>query len=193
MTCFTTGTVVTTLKGEVAIEDLEVGDRVVTRDNGLQTVRRISWRTYDFGQLSQVPHLHPILVSAGALGKGLPESDMLVSPNLRILETGAAAQAFGAGKDSLKAAKNMVDSRTIRACSVLGVTYVHVEFHRHETILANGAWVEAFHSADPALGPVGNAQRLEMFEVFPELREPAASAMPAPATAYQAAERHAGH
>ncbi|MFZ1661095.1 MAG: Hint domain-containing protein, partial [Paracoccaceae bacterium] len=102
MTCLTTGTFVTTLKGEIAIEDLEVGDRVVTRDNGLQTVRRISRRTFDFGQLSQVPHLHPILVSTGSLGKGLPENDMLVSPNLRILETGAAASALGAGKDSLK-------------------------------------------------------------------------------------------
>ena len=168
MPCFSNGTLITTLKGEKPVEALSAGDRVVTRDNGLQTVRRVSRREYDFGQLALVPHLQPVLVSAGAMGQGLPERDMLVSPNLRLLAAGDRLP-FGAGADrGLVAVKNLTDSRLIRTCSVLGVRYVHVMFDRHEVILANGVWAEAFQPADTSLGATGNAQRVELAELIPD-------------------------
>ncbi|HSF92831.1 MAG TPA: Hint domain-containing protein, partial [Paracoccaceae bacterium] len=39
--CFTPGTGIATPKGEVAVERLKKGDRVLTRDNGIQTIRWI--------------------------------------------------------------------------------------------------------------------------------------------------------
>lgn len=167
MPCFTTGTLITTLKGEVPAEGLNAGDRVVTRDNGLQTVRRISRRNFDYGQLAIVPHLQPVLVTVGALGDGLPERDMLLSPNTRLLVAGDRLPFGARARASLIAAKNLVDHSTIRPCAVLGVAYVHVELARHEIVLANGAWVEAFQPGDLSLGPVGNAQRTELQELFP--------------------------
>lgn len=181
--CFTTGTYITTLRGEKPVEALEPGDRVVTRDNGLQTVRRVVRRDFDYGQLAVVPHLQPVLVTTGAMGRDLPERDMLVSPGLRLLVSGdrlpiGPMSAVGAG-EALVAARVLSDMRTIRPCQVLGVSYIHVMLDRHEVLLANGVWAEAYQAADQSLGAVGNAQRTELGEIFPAFdRMPAPVARP---------------
>ena len=45
MVCFTRGTMIATPEGERAIEDLEVGDLVLTKDNGAQPLRWVGSRT----------------------------------------------------------------------------------------------------------------------------------------------------
>lgn len=45
--CFTPGTGIATPKGEVAFERLKKGDRVLTRDNGIQTIRWIGRKKLD--------------------------------------------------------------------------------------------------------------------------------------------------
>jgi hypothetical protein len=76
----------------------------------------------------------------------------------------------------LVAAKHLVDHRTIRTVNSLGTTYLHFLCDRHEVVLANGAWTESFQPGDYSLGGLGNAQRLELFELFPELRQPSGRA-----------------
>lgn len=166
MPFFASGTLITTLKGEKPVEELSAGDRVVTRDNGLQTVRMIERRSFDFGQLALVPHLAPVIVTIGALGKGLPERDLLLSPNLRILATDAQFVLASGERETLVSVKNLADGRMVRPCSVLGVCYVQVVFDRHEVILANGIWAEAFCPEDRSLGARGNAQRIEIEEIL---------------------------
>ena len=185
MPCFTTGTYITTLRGEKPVEELAAGDRVITRDNGLQTIRRIIRRDFDYGQLSVAPHLQPVLVTIGAVGRGLPERDMLVSPNLRLL-VGVDRLPIGPKSavgqdDALVAARILSDMRTIRPCQVLGVRYIHIVLNRHEVLLANGLWAECFQADDLSLGAIGNAQRTELGELFPEL-----TAMPPTALAGRA-------
>lgn len=175
MPCFTSGTFITTLRGEKPAEELAVGDRVITRDNGLQTVRQIFRRGYDYGQLSVVPHLQPVLVTAGAMGKGLPERDMLCSPNLRLLtdrDRSPFGQEIPGQREALVPVKNLRRGSMIRNCSVLGIGYILIEFDQHEVVLANGCWAEAFCLGDPSLGARGNAQRTEIHEIFPD-RKPA--------------------
>jgi hypothetical protein len=43
-------------------------------------------------------------------------------------------------------------------------------FERHEVVLADGAWTESFQPGDYTLKGMGNAQRQEIFELFPELK-----------------------
>jgi hypothetical protein len=44
-------------------------------------------------------------------------------------------------------------------------------FDSHEVVLGDGAWTESFQPGDYSLKGIGNAQRNEIFELFPELRE----------------------
>ena len=67
--CFTPGTMIATPRGEVPIETMEVGDKVITRDNGIQTIQWIGRREMKRRDFDVVPYLLPIRISQGALGE----------------------------------------------------------------------------------------------------------------------------
>lgn len=167
--CFTPGTLIATPRGEVPVERLAVGDRVITRDDGLQEIRWRSARRMDPGFLVAHPHLRPVLIERGSLGADLPETDMMVSPNHRILVTPDRALLHLDEPEALVAAKHLVGTHGIRQVDCGGTVYHHVMFDRHQVVLANGAWTESFLPSERLLNGMGNAQRTELLELFPEL------------------------
>jgi len=167
--CFTPGTLIATPKGERLIEDLAVGDKVITRDNGIQEIRWLGGKSLDWRQLSANPHLRPILIRAGSLGNDLPERDMMVSPNHRMLIANDRTALYFEEHEVLAAAKHMVNNRGVHEVVTMSTTYIHFLFERHEVVLANGAWTESFQPGDHTLKGLGNSQRTEIFEIFPDL------------------------
>lgn len=167
--CFTPGTMIATPKGEVPVETLKAGDRVITRDNGIQEIHWVGMRTLSFADLAKAEHLAPIHIHAGALGNGLPERDTMLSPNHRVLVANDRTSLYFDEREVLAAAKYLVDSKGVHVVEPLGVTYLHFMCRNHEVVLSNGAWTESFQPGDLTLGAIGNAQRQELFEVFPEL------------------------
>jgi hypothetical protein len=167
--CFTPGTTIATPRGERLVEELREGDRIITRDNGIQEIRWTGRKEMSGKALVSNPHLKPILIKAGALGHGLPERDMLVSPNHRVLVAGDKTQLYFEESEVLAAAKHLVGSEGIHEVDVMQTTYIHFMFDRHEVVLSNGAWTESFQPGDISLKAIGNAQRQELFELFPEL------------------------
>lgn len=167
--CFTPGTQIATQHGEIAVETLRVGDRVVTRDNGLQEIRWIGKVRMFLQDLQAAPHLLPVLIRQGALGRGLPERDLVVSPNHRVLVAGDRTSLLFREPEVLVAAKHLSGGQSVQTVESSGTTYIHILFDRHEVILSNGAWTESFEPNDVSLKAVGNAQRLEIFELFPAL------------------------
>ena len=72
----------------------------------------------------------------------------------------------------LVSAKHLLNPKAgVQTINSMGTTYIHFMFEKHEVILANGAWSESFQPGDYTLKGIGNAQRNEIFELFPELRE----------------------
>ncbi|MEH6775268.1 MAG: Hint domain-containing protein [Cereibacter changlensis] len=168
--CFTPGTLIATPKGEVPVEGLRPGDRVITRDNGLQEIRWISAKPMPWAALAANPHLKPVLIRQGSLGNGLPERDMLVSPNHRMLVANDRTALYFDEHEVLVSAKHLVTGRDVQAVDSVGTTYIHFMFDQHQVVLSNGAWSESFQPGDYSLRGVGNAQRTELYELFPELR-----------------------
>ncbi|MDQ7070772.1 MAG: Hint domain-containing protein [Rhodobacterales bacterium] len=167
--CFTPGTVIATPKGERLVEELAEGDRIITRDNGIQEIRWIGAKPLTGTQLVQNPHLKPILVQAGSLGNGLPERDMLVSPNHRLLISNDKTALYFEEREVLAAAKHLTGMAGVDAVDAMGTTYIHFMFDQHEVVLSNGTWTESFQPGDQTLNGIGAAQRSEIFELFPEL------------------------
>lgn len=167
--CFTPGTLIATPRGEVAVENLVPGDKVITRDNGIQEIRWVGQRALDWRELSGNAHLQPILVRAGALGDGLPERDMMVSPNHRLLVANERTALYFEEHEVLVAAKHVVNNQGIHAVESMGTTYIHFMFDHHEVVLSNGAWTESFQPGDHTLAGMGNSQRSEIYQIFPEL------------------------
>ena len=169
--CFTPGTLIATARGELPVEELEVGDKIITRDNGIQELRWIGAKRLDGLALQKEPHLQPVLVQKGSLGNNLPERDMLVSPNHRMLVNNDRVSLYFEDNEVLVSAKHLVNpSEGVQSVQSVGVTYIHFMFDNHEVVLANGAWTESFQPGDYSLKGLGNAQRNEIFELFPDLK-----------------------
>lgn len=174
--CFTPGTMIATDYGPVPIEALRQGHRVVTRDNGLRRVQWIGRRDMDYAEVAFEPELAPVLVRAGALGNGRPYRDMMVSPSHRFLIS--QEQSFLAidGNEALVAARHLLDGRMVRSAATLGVSYIHLLCNAHQVILADGAWTETFHPDDQIMRALGNSQRREILDLFPEVETIGAAA-----------------
>lgn len=170
--CFTPGTLIATRKGERRVEDLQVGDRVITRDNGLQDIRWIGRRALSAGDQKRGPHLKPVLIQQGALGHGLPERDFLVSSNHKILVSNDKTTLHFDEDEVLVAAKHLTGLDGVDVVEVDQTTYIHLLFDAHEVILSNGTWSESFQPQADSIAGVGNAQRQEIIELFPELKDP---------------------
>lgn len=167
--CFTPGAMIATPRGEVPVESLREGDRVITRDNGIQEIRWIGRRTLNRQDLAEAPNLKPILIRAGSLGHGLPERDMLVSPQHRVLIAGKRTQLYFDESEVLVAARHLVNTGSIQTVDTLRTTYIHFMFDRHEVVLSDGAWTESFQPGDQSLGSMGAETRGEILALFPEL------------------------
>ncbi|MEX3315604.1 Hint domain-containing protein [Sulfitobacter sp. PS-8MA] len=167
--CFTPGTKIATPKGEIRVEDLRVGDRVITRDNGIQTIRWVGAREMTGAEFEMAAHLKPVLIRKGALGHDLPERDMMVSPNHRVLVANDKTALYFEEREVLVAAKHLTGMEGVDVVDVSNTTYIHVMFDRHEVILSDGTWTESFQPGDMSLAGIGEEQRNEILELFPEL------------------------
>lgn len=169
--CFTPGAMIETIAGRIAVQDLRVGDRVLTRDNGYQTIRWIGRRDLTAADLAANPQLQPVRIARGALGGGLPEADLVVSPQHRMLITGRRAELLFGEAEVLVAAVHLVGRPGVTRATVAAVSYIHLLCDAHEIILADGAWTESYQPGAASIGGLDGAQRDELFAIFPELRD----------------------
>lgn len=165
--CFTPGSVIQTPSGGVPVEEIEVGDAVMTLDHGVQQVRWVGRRDLTGVELAAHPEFNPVEISAGALGAELPWRTMRVSPQHRMLVRGAYAEMLFGEREVLAAALYLVNDRSIRRLRPKGVSYIHLMFDRHEIICADGSWTESFQPGDLTLAAMNRAQRAEILALFP--------------------------
>lgn len=161
--CFTPKTRIATPHGLIAIENLKVGDLVVTRDHGLQPIRWIESRT-----VPAVDRFAPVRIRKSVL-QG-QDRDLIVSPQHRVLFQGYRAELLFGESEVLVSAKHLVDGMDVTQDETGMVTYVHMMFDCHEIIFAEGAATESFHPGDIGMDAVSDPAREEMFAIFPELR-----------------------
>lgn len=165
--CFAAGTRIATPDGDVAVEDLAVGDEVLTADEGGRPVRWIGRADVD---LSAAPQMRPVRIRAGALGGGLPDADLTVSPQHRILVKSRIAQRMFGTDEVLIAARQLLALDGIDLVEEIDrVSYVHFLFDRHQIVFSNGAPTESLFTGPEALKAVAPAARAEIMALFPDL------------------------
>jgi hypothetical protein len=126
-------TLVRTPTGEVAVEDLTIGDLVQTHDGRSVPVRWIGRQTIA-SHFSDELRL-PILIKAEALGKNMPCRDLMVSPDHALFVDNVLIQA-----GALVNGTSIVRERNVPAI----FTYYHVEVDDHSLILAENTAAETF-------------------------------------------------
>lgn len=171
--CFTTGTLISTPEGERVIEALGVGDEVLTMDHGAQPIRWIGSRALDAIDLTHQPKLRPVRIRAGVLGESLPERDLMVSPQHRVLVRSKIAERMFDTREVLIPAIKLVALEGIDVAEdVESVTYWHMLFDTHEIVFSDGAPTESLFTGPEALKSLSTAARDEVTALFPEITAP---------------------
>ncbi len=135
--CFCAGTRILTERGERAVETLQVGDHVVTRQHGVDIVMPVRWIGYRHLVVARHPEpeqVAPIRIDRDAVGPGQPCRDLHLSPDHAVHLDGMLIQA-----------RQLVNGMTIRRDSARAVVaYVHVELDRHAILVADGLPCESY-------------------------------------------------
>lgn len=182
LTCFAQNTRIEGEHGPVAVETLEPGDRVWTRDRGLQTIRWVGHRTVrGHGKYA------PIKIMKGALGN---TRTLRVSPLHRMLICSETAQLLFGSTEVLACAKHLVNGDTIFAEPCDAITYFHILFDQHEVIFAENCPTESFFPGTFSTNAIETALREELFSLFPELENDVTSYGPTVRPCLRGSEAH---
>jgi len=159
--CYCRGTRILTHRGEVAVEDLRIGDRLKTLSGALRKLRWIGRRSYAGRFAAANPDILPVLIRRDALGDGTPRRDLYVSPlHAMYLD------------DVLIPAVLLVNGASIQQVAAIEqVEYFHLELATHDVILAEGAASETFVD-DDSRGMFHNAAEYRL--LYPNAPRPPA-------------------
>lgn len=157
--CFLRGTTIRTDAGEVAVEALSIGDRVITRSGEARAIKWIGQRKYRLEAGKTWPaQIMPIRVAKSALAENVPSVDLYLSPLHALYIDGV-----------LIPVKHLVNGTTIRPAmpeGVADVEYFHVELETHDVIFAADAPAETYRQIADAKTLVDNRESFSNFAQY---------------------------
>ena len=133
LACFAAGTRIRTEAGETAVENLTVGDRVVTIDGSLRPIAWIGHRRIARPDIRQ----RPIRIAAHAMAPGWPRRDLFLSPDHAVFLEGVLVPIHA-----------LQDGGRIAPVPVDEVTYFHLMLETHDVIFAEGLPAETLLDDD---------------------------------------------
>jgi len=136
LACFARNTDIATPKGQRAVQDLKIGDLVMTADGEERAVKWVGRQTLDT-KFGMPERMRPVRISAGAFGGGVPVRDLVVTADHAMLLDGLLINA-GALVNGESIRFDTPDRHGTR------FTVYHVETEDHAIILAEGAAAETF-------------------------------------------------
>tara|TARA_R110002074_G_scaffold400693_1_gene596738 strand:+ start:634 stop:1140 length:507 start_codon:yes stop_codon:yes gene_type:complete len=146
---FCAGTLIGTDRGDVAVQDLQPGTLVATRDAGWQPILAIRAVHVSAAMLRKDPDLQPVILPTGFQGANAALS---VSPTQRIMLRGAQAQLLFGSAEILVAAQLLAGAGAVRCQTInRSVVYYHLLLANHEVMQVHGVWTETLFLGDIAL------------------------------------------
>ena len=132
---YTVGTRIATVRGEVPVEHLGVGDVVLTPAGERICVRELrrwsgEWRPGRLGGPAPWA-VWPVRVRAGAFGPDMPRRDLLLGPDHAVLADGV-----------LIPLRALIDGHAVRQVAQRDIVYFTLKFAMPDTLLAEGLAVE---------------------------------------------------
>ena len=167
--CFCQDTRILTDKGEMVVQDLRLGDLVVTRDHGPQPIRWIGQRDFQLDRKG-ANKLAPVRVAKNSFGKNVPSRDLWLSPNHHLKMGSVFSKLYFASDEVLVPVKSLLEHKGIQTVEQREFSYFHILFDDHQLIRANNTWSESLFIGDQSLQMIDPEYRDEIFSIFPELR-----------------------
>jgi Hint domain len=131
--CFSAGTMIRTPEGDVPVEQLAVGDDVLTASGEVRPITWIGHRRIDCAHHPRPHGVWPVRVAAGTFGVDRPYRDLWLSPEHALFIDGV-----------LVPVKHLIDGEWIVQAPVREVIYYHIELAQHDVLLAEGLPAESY-------------------------------------------------
>ena len=132
--CYVQGTLIATANGLVAVEDLQLGDQVLTVNGKAEPVIWLGYHTINCHRQVKADKAYPVCIEKDALDENVPSRNLYVSPDHSLYIDGVMIPAFA-----------LVNGLTIlQARTEQFVTYYHVELPSHQAIYAEGVAAESY-------------------------------------------------
>jgi hypothetical protein len=125
--CFAAGTRILSDRGEVPIESLGVGDRVVTVTGAIAPVVWVGRRVVDCTRHPRPHEAWPVRIAPGAFGPERPRRPLRLSPNHSIYANGV-----------LIPVKLLIDGIGVVQERCERIAYHHLELAHHDVVVAEG-------------------------------------------------------
>ncbi len=174
---FARGTLIATIHGPVAIEDLTPGMKVVTNECGPSPVLWIG--SMAMRQCENTPDptsgtARLTRIMTGALGMGRPLTDVMTGPGARIAQRGTIQSGAAHSDQVLRPVHDMIDGTHVIALSPpSAVQLYHLALRRHATITAAGLAFETYHPGPGFENNLTYQQLGQFMNIFPHIMRPA--------------------
>jgi len=167
---FARGTLVDTVRGPVAVEDLVPGDYIQTA-LGAEPITWIGSTTYVPGRADDATTLTRLTrVTCDAMGLGHPPMDLLVGPAARMMVRHTKLSALLGQEAVLAPISDYVDGDRFLEIAPAGtVQLYHLMVRRHTTLCVGGIDVETYHPGNAASQQLGQNTRALFLSMFPNL------------------------
>ena len=131
--CFASGTRIATPRGPIPVEQLKIGDLVLSAFGGTAPIQWIGHRSVDATRHPDPKSVWPIRIAAGALADNIPSRDLYLSPEHAIHLDG-----------HLIPAHLLINGSTITQVPRHTITYWHLELPQHDLLLAEATQCESY-------------------------------------------------
>lgn len=170
--CLASGSLVETASGVVPVEELRVGQDVLTCNEAPSRIKWIGSRTLRFSQNGASSVQAPILFKSGCFGQSRPKDDLVVSPHHRVLLSGQVVDALFGSWHVLAPAKGLLGLSGVRQMKgKKEVTYYTILLESHAVMRVNGAFVESFFPGRQAMSTLDAEQQAEICAIIPGFAE----------------------
>ena len=165
---FARGTLIETVRGPVAIEDLVPGDYIMTA-GGSEPVTWIGSTTYVPGHEEETTTLtHMTRITTDAFGMGHPPMDLLLGPAARMVVRHPRLEDLLGQNSVLAPVKDYADGDRYLQVTPMGtVQLFHLMVQRHTTIRIGGVDLETYHPGNTAGQSLGQNMRALYLTMFP--------------------------
>lgn len=165
------GTLIATVDGPVAVEDLVPGQHIMTTDFGPLPLQWVG--SYDMGarevQLSKDARL--FRVTADTFGLGKPASDLMLAPRAHLMLRHAACKSLFGMEQAYAPIRAYEDGQSVISTAPMStVSLFNLAFDRQATIVANGVELESFHPGAFSETLLDDEMLYSLMRLFPQAR-----------------------
>ncbi len=168
---FARGTLLQTPYGEIAVEDLQPGDRLWTSAGGPAQVMWIG--SGSFAPSTNSANRTPMFrIMSDTFGPGKPTNFLTLGPAARILRTPPHLRSMTGSDPLLTPIQEFVDGESIiEVVPPTAFSLFHIVLERHAAIRANGLECETFHPGSQSLRMTSQTMRDHFLSLFPHIQD----------------------